>query len=147
MKPNKLNNIYEIDFKAVYQGYLWPSNQTEPIICDGLKTLEQAIADYYEKAKKSVPDFSKTTFIVEGFLKNENVSISIRYADGQYYIQEFSDVKYDEKELTYFHSNRMDGRILKFYQAWQPIPDKYCNGFNVLQPSEYVFVGFKNKED
>ena len=147
MKQNKLNNIYEIDFKAVYQGYLWPSNQTEPIICDSPKTLEQEIADYYEEKGLSVPDFSKSLFIVEGYLKNGKMSISIRYADGKYYIQEYSDVKYDENELTVFHSNRMDGRILKFYQAWQPVPDEYCNGFEVLQPAEYVFVGFKNKED
>jgi len=145
MKQDKLDNISDIDFKAVYQGYLWPSNQTEPIICDSAKSLEQEVADYYsQKHIQSVPDFSKKNpFIVEGFLKNDLFSISIKYADGRYYIQKFSDLSYNEEELITFHSHRMDNRLLQFYQNWISETDDYCNGYDVLRPAEYIFVGFK----
>lgn len=137
-------DIIEIPQDEKYQGYLWPSDQTEPIVCGGSKTLNDEISYFYKGNK--IPDFKGNPFIIEGFLFNAKgkSSITIKYAGGKYLVKEYSDFAVDNDNVRKYHSNRMDNRILKFMQNWTSVPDDNCCGFNVLQPAELVFVGFDN---
>jgi CRISPR type III-associated protein (TIGR04423 family) len=51
------------------------------------------------------------------------------------------------KQEQMFFSHRMADRKLYFKQFWQPVNDEQCEGMQVLQPAELVFVGFNDKED
>ena len=137
-------DITQIPQDKKYQGYLWPSDQTEPIVCGGNKTLNDEIADFYKE--NIIPDFKEIPFIVEGFLFNakDGSSITIKYVGGKYIVKEYSDIVVDNDNVHKYHSNRMGKRILKFMQNWTSVPDNNCCGFDVLQPAELVFVGFDN---
>lgn len=137
-------DMTEIPQDEKYQGYLWPSDQNEPIVCGGNKTLNDAISDFYKE--NEIPDFKENPFIVEGFLFNAkgNSSITIKYAGGKYLVKEYCNLAIDNDNVRKYHSNRMDNRILKFMQNWVSVPDDNCCGFDVLQPAELVFVGFDN---
>jgi CRISPR type III-associated protein (TIGR04423 family) len=120
--------------KSSYQGYLWFSDQKEPEIINGI--FEKEIDD------KTNP------FIVEGQLFDGSNSISIKYIDGKYIVNNY-DVKSDKfknvdfKEVTYL-PNFNGGDLLRFRQYWRPQSDPLCEGMDVLHPAELVFVGFDN---
>lgn len=120
--------------KARYQGYLWYSDKTAPEVYDDA-ILEMEL------------DPQVNPFIIEGYLYDAEhaCSISIRYVDGEYIVNRYS-VSFDAGVIKEYVSNRMDGKILLFKEKWEGVPDPYCENFEVLQPTELVFVGFKNVE-
>lgn len=126
--------------KSEYEGYLWYSDNTEPKVYLGNESFELELDD------------NKNPFVIEGQLFDGKKSYSIKYADGQYYVNSF-DVKSsdfnskDEKE--YIPNSRMkDVNKIKFLQRWKTQEDELCEGMEVLQPAELVFIGFdKKKED
>jgi len=127
--------------KSKYQGYLWYSNkQTPRIINDKVFNLEI--------------DDSENPFVIEGQLydSDNKKSLSIKYVDGEYIIHSYDlETKdFDSMNQKQYVSNRMGGRMLKFVQHWTPQDDEFCEGMEVLQPSELVFIGFGetiNEED
>ena len=121
--------------KSKYQGYLWYSNAKEPQIIEN-KDFELEIED------------TENPFIIEGQLYDGTKSISIKYVDGKYVVKTYmvSELK-GEVQQQVFYSNRMQHKQLLFSQYWREEPDALCEGMNVLQPKELVFVGFKDKED
>lgn len=129
--------------KGIYQGYLWYSNEDRPdVYLD--KEVEEIILDEKENP-----------FIVEGqlFRQDESgkYSYNIKYIDGEYFalLYKLNDLKDVEKSCHFFLPNRMKNVVgLNFEQYWRPVLDvENCEGMNVLQPAEFVFVGFKVKED
>jgi len=127
-----------IDTTKSYEGYLWWSDKTKP--------------DVYRNEK--LPEWKEhlNPFIIEGQLY-DNVnqkSYTIRFVDGNYLVNcfdlnELNGLDYIPKEYL---SNRIDGvSKLCFREYWRPVEDELCEGMEVLQPAEVVFVGFKNKED
>lgn len=132
--------------KGIYEGYLWPSNEPTPIVCEGDVELAQAISQYYANKKDKFAILDTTNpFIVEGQLCNNEISISIKYVDGHYLIVEYTIDDYENVVATSFYSQRMGGRKLFFKQNWVPESDELCEGLDVLQPKEFVFVGFSKK--
>lgn len=132
MENNKLK-ITGIDPSQNYEGYLWWSDKTTPIILNN-------------EPIKELPD-GNNPFIVEGqlFDKEHDKSWSIRFIDGDYLINCF-DLK-ELKGLDFitksYLSNRFDGnQKLYFNEFWRPEKDELCEGMVVLQPAELVFVGF-----
>lgn len=131
METIKINNC---------EGYLWWSDQENPEIYDG-DVLDISL------------DETKNPFIVEGQIydKEENMSYSIKYVDGQYLINKYkvetSDFTNKDHELKSFLSNRMDGRWLKFLRYWEEKKDENCMGLPALTFTKNVFVGFKEKEE
>jgi CRISPR type III-associated protein (TIGR04423 family) len=124
--------------KAIYEGYIWYSNEKEPEVIDN-KDFEINIPD------------TQNPFIIEGqlFDRNNQKSYSIKFVDGEYLVTTYDLSKqgnnYEKKE---FLSNRMDNRILLFRQYWKEEKDELCCGMTTLHPAEFVFVGFKkDKED
>ena len=125
--------IKDINQDACYEGYLWISDRKKPECFDGKKKLSEQI---------NLDKFTKNPFIVEGFLYKEGTSISIKFVDGDYLIKEFTDVIIDEEKIQKYIPNRMGSNKLKFMQNWTVAPDINCAGFDVLQPSDLIFVGF-----
>lgn len=123
--------------KSIYEGYIWYSDQAEPKVLNN------------EEFELKIDD-DENPFIIEGQLysPNKRLSISIKYIDGQYIIKEkeiksgdFNSVNVQIKE---FHSNRMNGKKLRFLQYWEEREDYLCASMKVLQPTEFIFVGFVN---
>lgn len=122
--------------KSRYEGYIWFSDQKEPKVFNN-EEFELEIAD------------DKNPFIIEGqlFDSTNNKSVSIKYVDGEYIVKPY-DVQENERDNAQeYLSNRMDDRKLLFVQRWEEQPDDLCEGMQVLQPAELVFVGFNNKEE
>ena len=137
MEINKLK-LADIDPAQNYEGYLWWSDDTSPCV--------------YKN--EPLPEWKEdiNPFIIEGQLYNKNnkKSYSIRFVDGEYKINcfdlnELSKFEYIDKEYL---PNRIEGvQKLCFREFWRPVNDQLCEGMEVLQPAEVVFVGFKFKED
>jgi len=121
------------------EGYLWWSNQQKP-------------EPYVGDALDMCFDETKNPFVIEGQLydKEENMSYSIKYVDGQYLINKYkvgtNDFTNKDNESKSFLSNRMGSRWLKFLCYWEEKKDENCMGMPVLTFTKNVFVGFKEKE-
>lgn len=121
-------------------GYLWWSDQQEPEI-------------WQDEAVEKCLDETKNPFVVEGQLydKEEKISYSIKYVDGQYIINKYkvenSVLSNPDNENKSFLSNRMNDRRLCFLRIWKEKEDEYCMGMPVLSLAKNVFVGFKEEEN
>ena len=124
--------------KSTYTGYLWYSNEKKPQILQG-EEFELEIAE------------NKNPFINEGQLYDGKTSVSIKYVDGQYLMKTYEvkpeDLgKNNQNVVRKEYIADFDGvGKLVFLQYWKPATDSLCEGMNVLQPKELVFVGFDNK--
>ncbi len=134
-------NYKDINFDAIYEGYIWMSNSNKPDV------INNSVLDK-NKFEQGNP------FVIEGQLYNEKdrKSISIKYIDGRYLIQcyDITDTDLKEKSYKQYISNRIDRKKLKFVQRWIPKADVLCEGMKALQPAELVFIGFGetiNEED
>nr|WP_320059537.1 TIGR04423 family type III CRISPR-associated protein [uncultured Bacteroides sp.] len=125
--------------KSTYQGYVWKSDIKAPKI------------DIYDNEEVELElDETKNPFIVEGFLVDDNYSYSIKYVDGKYYVNKYdlNSLKDVDKTSHEYLSSFDSTRRLLFNQYWRPYEDELCDGgMDVLQPAEYVFVGFKKEEE
>lgn len=125
--------------KSNYQGYTWYSNEKAPRVYNCDKEIELELED------------GENPFVVEGFLCDGAKSISIKFVDGRYIIKTYdlnalSQDKelYDEREL-YFADNKNLKKVLAFRHYWRVEKDDLCDGMEVLQPAEVVFMGFTEK--
>ncbi|MCF0185829.1 MAG: TIGR04423 family type III CRISPR-associated protein [Bacteroidaceae bacterium] len=121
--------------KSKYQGYLWYSNATKPQVI------------YNEEFELDIPG-TQNPFIVEGQLCDGEKSISIKFVDGKYLVKTYTLADYSNITAEEYIPNRMDNvEKLLFKRAWKQEKDELCEGWNVLHPAEFVFVGLKMKED
>lgn len=131
----------------LYDGYYWLSGATGPEVFEN--------SDLPSELSQLNP--TENPFVVEAqyYDKKNNKSISIKYVDGAYIKNKYNlgDKVEDGKCFTckeYF-ANRMNDKIVIFRQYWKPVKDSQCEGMDVLQPAEMVFVGFgpiqKEKKD
>lgn len=119
--------------RSTYDGYIWYSDSAKPEVMEN-RGFELEIDD------------CANPFVVEGqlFDRSRNLSYSIRYVDGRHIC-----IKYDlntlegENTVDVFCSNKMDDRKLRFVTYWKAESDPLCEGMEVLQPNEVVFVGFE----
>lgn len=118
-----------------YEGYVWMSNKTEP---------------WKIESKSEIPVGTQNPFIVEGYLKSTDgtVSISLVSMNGELKIHQF-DLKQiealpvDRKTNHSYLTHRYDGSKIRFITVWFPEKDKLCEDMNVLQPKMRVFNGFE----
>ena len=135
-------SIDNIDKSLPYEGYIWMSDKENP--------------EVYDNQAVTLPSDGENPFVAEGMLynKEKGLSYSIKYVDGQYFVQEFlvseSDVTNKDNEVKVFESNRMDGRKLKFLRYWEEVLDKdnykdkdNPDGLPVLTLTKTVFIGFE----
>jgi CRISPR type III-associated protein (TIGR04423 family) len=124
--------------KSNYQGYLWYSDKKTP-------------ESFSNKECGGELDAEKNPFIIEGQLyDSENrISYSIKYVDGEYFINEYkveeADLKDNDNKVSYKAHRMGKGVVLEFLQYFREVEDELCEGMKVLQPAEKVFIGFKVK--
>ena len=129
--------INEIDLTASYQGYIWLSDASKPIVLDNGK-LKDTDKKYFSEGQNP--------FIIEGQLFDGKNSFSIKNVDGKMIVIKYdeSDLKVDRDSKSYeFVPNSRMGlgdRKLKFLQKWEPNAD--CENMDVLVPAGLVFLGF-----
>lgn len=133
--------IKDINFEALYEGYIWMSDKSEPTVYIN-KKVDQSLFD------------SANPFVIEAQLYDgdNGLSYSMKFVDGELNIYRFEvkDTDFNSKENKdmKFIPNRMDKvSKLKFLQYWIPQPDEFCEKMEVLQPSAFVFVGFELKKE
>lgn len=136
MKTEKINNIPA----GSYEGYYWLSNADKPVVIDG----------YFNGLRLNSDD---NPFVIEAqlFDRENNVSFSVKYVDGKYYAYcyNLNDATGDKEEVKVqkYCSNQMsDHPWLYFLQYWRTESDELCDGMDVLQPAEMVFVGFETTD-
>lgn len=121
--------------KAIYEGYVWWSDENAPCVIDN-EEFELQIAD------------EANPFVVEAqlYCAETETSIAVKYVDGSY-----RNIRIENKELAgkissdekKYHATRMNGKVLRFRQYWREESDPLCEGMAVLQPAELAFVGFE----
>lgn len=132
---------------GIYEGYVWYSDQTQPMTLIGEKWSDEL-------------DATKNPFIVEAQLydKERKVSYSVKYVDGRYVAHRWDNVSREMENDEYSHcsffANRVGkdkgetGLTLHFVRHWAEENDSMCaiseckDGMPVLQPKELIFVGF-----
>ena len=120
---------------AEYQGYVWYSDQKDPEIIDG--TFKTDIMS------------EENPFIIEAqlFAPRTNHSITVRYVDGEYVVNQYDlseeSVNASDKRIREYMSNRMGGRVLGFMELWKTEQDPCCENFDVLEPKDFIFIGFR----
>ena len=136
-----MDRVNQIE-RGTYEGYIWYSDQQEP------EVLEQ-------QNFECILDCDKNPYIIEAQLYDcsAKISYSVKYVDGNYWAFRFdnvergasSSVPSSEIEECAYCANRMGDRMLVFQQWWREQPDPLCEGMQVLQPAEKIFVGFKKE--
>lgn len=158
-EENKLTMPSDINTNNIYVGYLWMSDQSQPIVIDSDKPLKnfeyktsRNITYTFNPEKERLENYinpltSKNPFIIEGnlYCKLEKESISIKFASSIYILKRLI-IKDTDRQI--FSANRMEEiNGLLFKQCWKPTKDEYCDldenkKMQVLQPAEFAFVGF-----
>lgn len=124
-----------------YEGYLWMSDEKSPRI------IRNETVD--------LPQEDQNPFIAEGqlFSAKERKSYSIKYVDGEYFVQEFdvpeADVTNSDNQVKIYLSNRMGGKKMKFLRYWEerPADIEGIGAWPVLTQTKNVFIGFVKEED
>ena len=126
--------INEIDLTASYQGYIWLSDASKPIVLDNGK-LKDTDKKYFSEGQNP--------FIVEGQLFDGKNSFSIKNVDGKMIVVKY-EVDTDEEPQNFVPNSRMGlgDRKLKFLQKWEVEPNADCENMDVLVPAGLVFLGF-----
>ncbi len=123
--------------KSKYQGYIWYSNENTARVFDDDKEFDLNLVD------------GENPFVVEGFLFDGRKSISIKFVDGQYVVLQYdvANLPKDDTSVvkkTFQLNDKRDKKML-FHQIWCAEKDALCDGMEVLQPAEFVFMGFTDK--
>lgn len=134
----------EISFNQIpdlnYQGYYWLSNAQTPIIL----RHEKINLQLFEKA---------LPFIIEGnfYHKEEEISINVKFIDGDYKICQYNLKDYPRKEyLCIGHLIEKGFPIYEMVEAWEEVINNESSevdslaGMVSLQPAWSAFAGFKN---
>ena len=136
----------EINKQALYDGYIWWSDQTQPKVLRGEEFDLEQLKD------------GNNPFVIEGQLwdAGQGISVSIRSVDGKYIVnshqvtpEDLSGASTVTSELYIPHRIEGVGK-LRFFRYWYAQEDEFCEHFETLRPEKLVFVGFenlKNKED
>lgn len=128
--------LSDINRDATYDGYLWLSDATEPVVLDGEK-LDSALLE------------QENPFVIEAQLYDAagSRSYAVRYADGRHVVTEFDadDINAAGRVTEKcFVPLRIKHRGLHFKQLWSPRGDELCEGMPVLEPVAMIFVGFND---
>lgn len=128
--------------KGNYVGYIRRSDATQNKVFASQQTVDITLDD------------SANPFIVEGELydADKGESLTIRYADGHYYVKTFHITPEDTKgsgrvTRKEYLPLRMPGvGKLVYLLFWDEVSDPLCEDMMTLQPGNLVFVGFKAEE-
>jgi len=131
--------LSKIPTNANYEGYLWWSNAQKPIV-------------FCNETLPNWPGETDNPFIIEGNLVNKenSLSYSIKFVDGEYLAYRFDLKELDDKEFISkaYLPNRFPSEVKKlcFKEFWRSVSDEFCEDMQVLKPAETVFIGFNCEE-
>ncbi len=148
-----MDNILNLPENNNYEGYVWKSDSTKPILVNG--RLPECIHSLKE---------TSNPYILEALLfdREKYMSYSIKNIDGKYiinkkevpkqYCQSSKELNLpDNITLKKYYGNRMEGKRMVFLQYWAEEEDIFNKSIKVLRPAEVVFIGFeqiiKDKEN
>jgi CRISPR type III-associated protein (TIGR04423 family) len=118
-----------------YEGYIWFSDQTKPIVLNNEKFDFNSI--------------KLNPFIVEGLLFNRESNISIHILHtGTYNISKYELDKISSKNILeeeYLPHRIENIEKVCFKQIWEEKNDPNCEEFPVLTITALVFCGFKKQ--
>lgn len=129
----------DIDFSRKYTGYLWLSNAAAPIVLTEPGTVDSAVFK------------TRNPFVAEGQLydSENDVSISIRYADGGYFIVRYEGASGSAgngraDNVVYCSERMVHGETigLRFRRFWKLKEDEACLHMKSLSVEKEVFIGF-----
>lgn len=123
--------------EGAYDGYIWMSDEQSPKVLLG------------EMPELNL-DAHCNPFVIEAqlYCKENNVSYSIRYVDGEYIINKYDLTESADYEEKLFVPARMpEIQTLKFRQYWKEENVKNCYNWTTLKPGKLVFAGFERKEE
>lgn len=127
--------------KGMYEGYMWMSDASSPLIYDGTKEVAFELDD------------SANPFVIEGNLwdKSRRMSVCVRFVDGAYHVRQVNvteaDERSDDNSERTFVAHRLDGvKALRYLQYWTESADAFCENMPALRPGKLVFIGFKYVE-
>ena len=123
--------------KSKYEGYVWESDKQRPEILPASGEINT--------------DVISNPFVIEAQLIDlgKNESLSIKFVDGEYLVSRYNLTDYKDIDTTEeeYIPNQMPGvDKLLFKRAWRLEKDEMCQGWDVLQPAELVFVGLKKQQ-
>jgi CRISPR type III-associated protein (TIGR04423 family) len=137
MKPiyNSLDKVPDL----AYDGYVWMSDASKPIVLNGDKF-----------------DFSNiqiNPFVIEALLfnKEKNISIHIQHT-GHYQISEYDLTALENEgavleEKAYLPHRLTEVSKVNFQQVWMEEPDNLCENMPVLKLKAIVFCGFNKTKN
>lgn len=119
-----------------YDGYIWMSDESSPVVL--LDAVPQITLD---------PQFNPFVIEAQLYNKEQGISYSIRYVDGDYIVNRYDlEDAGDYEEKSYIPARMPDVSALKFRQYWEISNDDKNYGWETLIPERLVFVGFELKE-
>jgi len=134
-------DIKDIDFNRKYTGYLWMSNKDKPLVLAEPGTVSSALFE------------TKNPFVAEGLLydSGNDVSISIRYADGKYFITRYENARGADDDpladdVEYFSVRMAPELKMKFRRRWKLEPDPNCEDMEAPSVESEAFIGFTAEE-
>jgi CRISPR type III-associated protein (TIGR04423 family) len=133
-------NASEIDLSIPYEGYLWRSNSKNPRIYRNEMLTSEDLSILQNPLQ--IP------FIIEGYLYNKvnkETSISIKYADGRYFISKVELESIPDSSLTeseFAVKADLGVKALRAVQRWESKPDLLCDGMLTDVPTWVAFRGF-----
>lgn len=134
--------ITDIPLVWHYQGYLWYSNATTPVV------IEEKHKLYIDGDDGAVP------FIIEGHLwcEEHKASFAIRYLNGIHQVIRFDlsepvqDFELHERRIFKTH-DIPKYPCYKVIEAWEEQEDPISIGFNKLTHAWTAFAGFQSKSE
>ncbi len=115
-----------------YQGYIWMSDQDKPEVIDG--------------AFKGLSLAPSNPFIIEArlFETEKHMSYSVQFLGGVCHASVCNVEDLPQGDLLAYTPSfeKAPGKLL-FLSVWAEECDPLCEGMPVLNPHEFVFVGFK----
>ena len=129
MKKIEIKDIQNLE----YQGYLWYSDKERPEYIDSNAPFE-------------IAKLTGHPFVVEGALyaAKENVSITIRSLDGEYYVHKLDLNELPEhkfiKHRWFVAKNEHKKAVMQ--EIWLLRRDSLCREMDTFYPAFMVFTGF-----
>lgn len=97
--------------------------------------------DVFENGHVHIGPPEKNAILYEAhfFSPSEENSITVRYINGSWYLDETSTARATGEDIQSYQSHY---GVVQMAQIWEAVADKECHDFETLKLSKVVFAGF-----
>jgi len=143
MKKTEQNNF---DATLEYDGYLWLSDSSHPIVLKKQKLSPEHLSGIF-------PESPQIPFIVEGYLfadTKEKRSVVVKSIDGitrvyQVNLNEFAEESFTSETFFVDQARFQDIPGIKAVQYWESKPDILQPEYHTQTPTWVAFCGFASQ--